>query len=95
MQSILNPNTLTSVSFHTNTTHTHTYTRNPIPTRWKRDASGAKKQHEGKPVLEFVAIRRGDTNTWAIPGVSYTTLHPTSSTSSEVINYACTLGGGS
>lgn len=40
----------------------------PVVTRWKRDASGAKKQHEGKPVLEFVAIRRGDTNTWAIPG---------------------------
>ena len=30
-------------------------------------------EREGKPVLEFVAVRRGDTGAWAIPGVSYTT----------------------
>ena len=31
--------------------------------RWKRDEGGVKKERDGKPVLEFVAIRRGDTNT--------------------------------
>jgi ADP-ribose pyrophosphatase len=41
----------------------------PIVTRWKRDGSGARvEREEGKPVLEFVAVRRGDTGTWAIPG---------------------------
>lgn len=40
----------------------------PVVTRWKRDAGGAKIERDGKPILEFVAIRRGDTNAWAIPG---------------------------
>ena len=37
--------------------------------RWKRDAAGGKVLKEGKPVMEFVAIRRKDTGSWAIPGV--------------------------
>lgn len=40
----------------------------PIVTRWKRDAAGSKVMREGKPVLEFVAIKRTDTGDWAIPG---------------------------
>ena len=38
--------------------------------RWKRDATEGKIIRDGKPVLEFVAIKRKDTGTWAIPGVS-------------------------
>ena len=38
--------------------------------RWKKDASGATVLRRGKPVLEFVAIKRKDTGDWAIPGVS-------------------------
>jgi len=38
--------------------------------RWKRDASGGKVMEDGKPVLEFVAIKRKDTGDWALPGVS-------------------------
>ena len=38
--------------------------------RWKRNDSGAVLVKEGKPILEFVAIRRKDNNCWAIPGVS-------------------------
>lgn len=38
--------------------------------RWKRDASGGKVMQDGKPVLEFVAIKRKDTGDWALPGVS-------------------------
>jgi len=41
----------------------------PIVTRWKRDAKGEKVLHaDKKPILEFVAIQRGDTKEWAIPG---------------------------
>jgi ADP-ribose pyrophosphatase len=43
----------------------------PIVTRWKpgSDKDGAKKHPEsGKPILQFVAILRGDCKQWAIPG---------------------------
>lgn len=42
----------------------------PIVTRWKRDENGEKLQHPrtGKPILQFVCIRRKDTNEFAIPG---------------------------
>ena len=42
----------------------------PIVTRWKRDPAGNKVSSDGKPLLEFVAIKRRDTGEWAIPGVS-------------------------
>ena len=42
----------------------------PIVTRWKRDSAGNKILTDGKPLLEFVAIKRKDTGEWAIPGVS-------------------------
>ena len=42
--------------------------------RWMRDKSGAKVLRDGKPVLEFVAIKRKDTGSWALPGVSIGTL---------------------
>ena len=42
----------------------------PIVTRWKRDSQGMIVMVEGKPRLEFVAIKRIDTGDWAIPGVS-------------------------
>ena len=41
----------------------------PIVSRWQRDGKGEKVTMEGKPVLEFVAIKRKDTGDWAIPGV--------------------------
>lgn len=37
--------------------------------RWKKDGSGSKVLSDGKPVIEFVAIKRKDTGQWAIPGV--------------------------
>jgi ADP-ribose pyrophosphatase len=39
-------------------------------TRWKRDENGAivKNPVSKKPILQFVSIRRLDTNEWAIPG---------------------------
>ncbi|CAF1527394.1 unnamed protein product [Rotaria magnacalcarata] len=42
----------------------------PIVTRWKRDADGEKVIHTetGKPILQFVCIKRKDTNEYAIPG---------------------------
>ncbi len=41
----------------------------PLVTRWKKDAEGNRvKDAEGLDVLEFVAIKRGDTGEWAIPG---------------------------
>lgn len=42
----------------------------PIVTRWKRDASGKKVLHptSGKPILQFISIRRKDSGEWAIPG---------------------------
>ena len=43
--------------------------------RWLRDESGKVVTQEGKPVLEFVSIRRRDNLNWAIPGVSYMNRH--------------------
>ncbi|XP_075993162.1 ADP-ribose pyrophosphatase, mitochondrial [Genypterus blacodes] len=42
----------------------------PIVTRWKVDAKGAKVQHSvsKQPVLQFVSIKRKDCGEWAIPG---------------------------
>ncbi|XP_038648081.1 ADP-ribose pyrophosphatase, mitochondrial-like isoform X1 [Scyliorhinus canicula] len=41
----------------------------PIVTRWKREAGKTMTHsHSGKPVLQFVAIRRRDNEEWAIPG---------------------------
>ncbi|GAA6226107.1 ADP-ribose pyrophosphatase, mitochondrial [Lates japonicus] len=42
----------------------------PIVTRWKVDAKGAKVNHPVTklPVLQFVAIKRKDCGEWAIPG---------------------------
>lgn len=39
--------------------------------RWKRDEKGnkIKNKQTNKYVLQFVSIRRLDTNAWAIPGV--------------------------
>ena len=50
--------------------NTHTHTSSDFWCRWKRGARGEKVEREGKSVMEFVAIRRGDTGAWAIPGVS-------------------------
>ena len=42
-----------------------------IITRWEHDSSGEILKINGKPVLEFIAIKRQDGNeVWAIPGVS-------------------------
>lgn len=41
----------------------------PIVTRWKRERDGKKVMANGKPCLEFVAIKRKDTGEWALPGV--------------------------
>lgn len=41
----------------------------PIVTRWKKDSKGARVVVNGKPRLEFVAIKRRDTGEWALPGV--------------------------
>jgi len=40
----------------------------PIVTRWKRDGKHQKILVKGKPVLEFVAIKRKDEGSWAFPG---------------------------
>ena len=42
----------------------------PVVSRWKRDNKGAvvKSRVSGKPILQFVAIKRNDTGEWAIPG---------------------------
>ncbi|CAF0965387.1 unnamed protein product [Adineta ricciae] len=42
----------------------------PIVTRWKRDQNNARVRHptSGQPILQFVCIRRKDTNEFAIPG---------------------------
>eukprot|EP00794_Sanderia_malayensis_P014266 gene14266-15753_t len=40
----------------------------PIVSRWKLDDKGNKVMKDGKPVLEFVAIQRRDSDEWAIPG---------------------------
>ncbi|XP_072298647.1 ADP-ribose pyrophosphatase, mitochondrial [Eucyclogobius newberryi] len=42
----------------------------PIVTRWKVGAKGAKMQHavSKRPILQFVSIKRKDCGEWAIPG---------------------------
>ncbi|XP_046840253.1 ADP-ribose pyrophosphatase, mitochondrial-like [Xenia sp. Carnegie-2017] len=40
----------------------------PIVTRWKVNSDGKHVQENGKPILEFVAIKRNDNGQWAIPG---------------------------
>ncbi|KAF7659303.1 hypothetical protein LDENG_00000110 [Lucifuga dentata] len=42
----------------------------PIVTKWKVDAKGAKMHHSvsKRPILQFVAIKRKDCGEWAIPG---------------------------
>ncbi|XP_074551848.1 ADP-ribose pyrophosphatase, mitochondrial [Halichoeres trimaculatus] len=42
----------------------------PIVTRWKVDAKGAKVIHpvSKRPILQFVSIKRKDCGEWAIPG---------------------------
>lgn len=40
----------------------------PLVTRWKHDEQGNRSFTDGKPVLEFVAIKRKDSGEWAIPG---------------------------
>ncbi|XP_073350270.1 ADP-ribose pyrophosphatase, mitochondrial [Pagrus major] len=42
----------------------------PIVTRWKVDAKGAKVNHSltKRPILQFVSIKRKDCGEWAIPG---------------------------
>lgn len=42
----------------------------PIVTRWKVDAKGAKILHSvsKRPILQFVSIKRKDCGEWAIPG---------------------------
>ena len=37
--------------------------------RWKRTDSGEIIKKDGRPLLQFVAIERGDSGEWAIPGV--------------------------
>lgn len=41
--------------------------------RWKRDENGKKvyNPETKKPILQFVSIKRLDTNEWAIPGVKF------------------------
>jgi hypothetical protein len=39
----------------------------PIVTRWKREKNNVVKV-DGKPVLQFVSILRGDVRKWALPG---------------------------
>eukprot|EP00050_Salpingoeca_kvevrii_P012016 m.19842 g.19842 ORF g.19842 m.19842 type:complete len:193 (+) comp3780_c0_seq2:57-635(+) len=39
-----------------------------IITRWKINKNGSRVERQGKPVLEFVAIRRADDHKWALPG---------------------------
>lgn len=41
--------------------------------RWKRDERGDVVKRDGKPVLEFVAVRRHDNKHWALPGVGVKT----------------------
>ncbi|XP_059052116.1 ADP-ribose pyrophosphatase, mitochondrial [Achroia grisella] len=41
----------------------------PVVTRWKRLESGKMVlDRDNKPILQFVAIKRGDTGEWALPG---------------------------
>ena len=49
--------------------HLHVYVGFNNLCRWKRNSSGAVITKDGKPVLEFVAVKRKDCDEWAIPGV--------------------------
>jgi len=42
----------------------------PIVTRWRRNNDGERERDlaSGKPILQFIAICRGDSGEWAIPG---------------------------
>lgn len=41
----------------------------PVVTRWKKeDGEVVKHSESGKPILQFVSIKRLDTGDWAIPG---------------------------
>ncbi|KAK3787677.1 hypothetical protein RRG08_031907 [Elysia crispata] len=40
----------------------------PVVTRWKMLAGDKCAEQDGKPVLEFIAVRRMDNNSWALPG---------------------------
>jgi hypothetical protein len=42
--------------------------------RWKINGKGQRVQENGKPVLQFVAIKRKDNGQWAIPGVNISTM---------------------
>ena len=57
----------------------------PVTCRWKRDSSNVVITKGGKPVLEFVAVKRKDCGEWAIPGVSC------SSKVKYIIKYESTL----
>jgi hypothetical protein len=38
--------------------------------RWKKDKDNNTSKIDDKKVLEFVAIRRKDSNDWVLPGVN-------------------------
>ncbi|KAK3605981.1 hypothetical protein CHS0354_019660 [Potamilus streckersoni] len=40
----------------------------PVITRWKYHETGQKMMEDGKPVFEFVSVRRLDSGLWALPG---------------------------
>ncbi|GFR76765.1 transient receptor potential cation channel subfamily M member 2-like [Elysia marginata] len=40
----------------------------PVVTRWKMLEGDKCAEEDGKPVLEFIAVRRRDNNSWALPG---------------------------
>lgn len=40
----------------------------PLVTRWKYDEKGKCVISEGKPVMEFIAVKRADNKMWALPG---------------------------
>ncbi|GFN90287.1 transient receptor potential cation channel subfamily m member 2-like, partial [Plakobranchus ocellatus] len=40
----------------------------PVVTRWKMADGDKCVEVDGKPVMEFIAIRRKDNNSWALPG---------------------------
>ena len=45
-----------------------------VVTRWKRDAGGNRIFRKGKPVAEFVAVKRNrELDKWALPELQYQT----------------------
>ncbi|KAK6180329.1 hypothetical protein SNE40_012504 [Patella caerulea] len=45
------------------------YTIDCVVSRWKKDEDGQVDEEDGRPLLEFIAIRRSDSSKqWAIPG---------------------------